>query len=468
MRSPDREGAIDERLERPALGAALWSGWTAFSIATLLATVAHVAVPHTRGIGFSPTLRLTVVGSACLVAAMVAALAYRACVGHVARPRRWLAGGLTLSALLLVSAIALAGSGQVAITAAPAIICAAGAILWRVPRSTQRSRRSRLGATVFVVLGAVELLGVVVALSGETSSPPGVQGLAFDVPRAAFDVDHKFLELDGARIHYVDEGVGETLLFLHGNPAWSFQWRELIVGLRGSYRCVALDYPGFGSSTAPAGFGYTPGEQSRVVEAFAERLGLRELTLVMQDWGGPIGFAFAVRRPELVRAFILGSTWAWPTATSEPRGMWSVIAGGPVGEFAQLNFNSVASAGIRSSFVRAPKREELELYERPFQPLERRGIAAFYPAQITAARSWFEQLERSLPKVADKRALIFWALADPGFPRDDLIRWERALPQHETVELPNTSHFFFEDASARVVAEIRSFMSSRAVAADRQ
>ncbi len=166
-------------------------------------------------------------------------------------------------------------------------------------------------------------------------------------------VAHKFVDLpSGARIHHVDEGKGPTPIFLHGNPAWSFQWRDLIAGLRGQLRCVALDYPGFGLSTASTGFGFTPREQSHVVEEFADRLQLNDVTLVMQDWGGPIGLGFAGRRPELVRHVVLGSTWVSPTTTREARGKFSMIAGGPVGEFAQVNFNALAAFALKDSVVR--------------------------------------------------------------------------------------------------------------------
>lgn len=276
-----------------------------------------------------------------------------------------------------------------------------------------------------------------------------------------FDAEHKFVDLpSGARIHYVDEGEGETLLFLHGNPSWSFQWRDLIHGLRGSYRCVALDYPGFGLSEAPAGFGFTPREQSLIVEEFVDHLGLGNVTLVMQDWGGPIGLGLAGRRPELVRRVILGSTWAWQTSTSEPRGVFSVVAGRPVGEFVQVNFNGFASLAIKDGIVRELPPDVVDVYVRPFLPLHRRGIAAFYPGQITAATDYFAEVEVGLPRLADKKALIFWALQDPGFPRADLVRFEKTFPNHKTIDLPNANHFFFEDVAAEMIPEIRVFMSS--------
>jgi haloalkane dehalogenase len=105
----------------------------------------------------------------------------------------------------------------------------------------------------------------------------------FELPRELFDVEHRFLELDNARIHYVDEGAGETILPLHGNPAWSFLYRKIIAGLKDEFRCVALDYPGYGMSMAPAGYRFTPREHSTVLEHFIDRHALTGITLMVQD-----------------------------------------------------------------------------------------------------------------------------------------------------------------------------------------
>jgi haloalkane dehalogenase len=343
--------------------------------------------------------------------------------------------------------------------AVPVVLAVAVTLALLVPRFAQRA--PRLAATVATTtFGAVALAGVFAALASEGATPPGPEGMAFDVPRPLFDVDHKFVDLaSGARVHYVDVGTGETLLFLHGNPAWSFQWRGLIAGLRDSYRCVALDYPGFGLSTAPPGYGFTPREQSRVLEEFVDRLDLRDLTLVMQDWGGPIGLGLAGRRPELVRRVILGNTWAWPTSTREARGKFSKIAGGPIGEFIQMNFNAFPSLALGRGVVRPLPAEITEMYVRPFRPLDRRGVAAFYPGQITAASDYLEEVEAGLGRIRDRRALIFWGLRDPGFPRVDLARFEKAFPDHRTIELSDADHFFFEDAADRMIREIRAFMA---------
>jgi pimeloyl-ACP methyl ester carboxylesterase len=435
----------------------LWAGCAVFVPLLVIAIVAVEAVPHARGIGFFPQLRYALMTPACAIGAVAAAFAYRFLAARVDRPRWALSACLLALALVVLTLMGVFGAPGLVGAAVPVVLGLGIAMALLVPRVVERPRR-RVGTAVTVIVGVIEIVGFGAALASERVAPPGPGGLAFDIPRALFDVDHKFVDLpSGARVHYVDVGTGETLLFLHGNPAWSFQWRDLIGGLRGSFRCVALDYPGFGLSSAPPGYGFTPREQSRVVEEFVDRLGLHDVTLVMQDWGGPIGLGLAGRRPELVRRLVLGNTWAWPTSTSEVRGKFSIIAGGPIGEFAQMNFNGFASFGLRNGVVRKLPEDVADVYLRPFRPLDRRGVAAFYPGQITAASGFFAEVEAGLRRVADRRALIFWGMRDIGFPRADLERFEKTFPSHKTIELPNADHFFFEDAADQMIPEIRAF-----------
>jgi pimeloyl-ACP methyl ester carboxylesterase len=451
---------IESDSSRPTTVHTMWSGWAAAVIAIPLATVAVEAAPHTQGIGFFPELRYSTVAAATLLLSLGAAIGYRAAMTRFERPRVVLAAAVVALAALVLVCMATGGRHGLVSAGLPSVLCIAAVVALLVPRFVSRRSRSRVPIAAIILVGTFELAGVVRALASERTAPAGPYGMAFDVPRNLFDADHRFLDLsNGARIHYVDVGAGPTLLFLHGNPSWSFQWRDLIAGLRGSYRCIAPDHPGFGLSTAPPGYGYTPDEQSHVLEEFVDRLDLRDVTLILQDWGGPIGIGLAERRPELVRNIVLGSTWAWPTATSEPRGQWSVVAGGPVGEFLQVNFNGVVSFGLSSSIVRELPPDVADVYTRPFLPIDHRGIAAFYPREITAENRYFADLEAGLPRVSNRSALIFWALQDVGFPRADLARWERTFAKHKTIELPGANHFFFEDAADQVIAEIRAFAS---------
>lgn len=116
------------------------------------------------------------------------------------------------------------------------------------------------------------------------------------VPKDLFPFQSRFLDLDGHTVHYIDEGTGPTLLLFHGNPTWSFLYRDIVLALRGELRCVALDYPGFGLSRAAPRYDFLPASHARVADAFVEALGLDDFGLMVQDWGGPIGLSVAGRR----------------------------------------------------------------------------------------------------------------------------------------------------------------------------
>jgi len=127
-----------------------------------------------------------------------------------------------------------------------------------------------------------------------------------------FPFKSRFLELDGNVVHYVDEGSGPILLMLHGNPVWSFVYREVIITLRDRFRCIALDFPGFGLSTGAPGYRYLAQDHATLLVSFLDRLDLAEVTLVGHNWGGPLGLHAAQQRPDAFERLILTNTWAWP------------------------------------------------------------------------------------------------------------------------------------------------------------
>jgi haloalkane dehalogenase len=279
--------------------------------------------------------------------------------------------------------------------------------------------------------------------------------LPFRIPRELFPVEHRFLDLDGARIHYVDEGSGSTLLLLHGNPTWSFLYRKIIAALKDEYRCVALDFPGYGMSTAAPGYGFTPREHSQILERFVERLGLTDLAIMVQDWGGPIGLGFAGRRPELVRGFIIGNTWAWPQ--HEPRiRAFSWIMGGPIGKALTWGFNFVPRFFFSRGFARPVDRDVLDAYLAPWRDRSRRAPAVIAPRQLVAASPYLAEVQASLHTLADRPALIVWGAKDFAFGEANRRRFEAAFPSHRTVVLHDASHFLQEDAGERIAEAFKA------------
>jgi len=279
-------------------------------------------------------------------------------------------------------------------------------------------------------------------------------------PTSLFPFESHFVEVDGCRVHHVDEGTGPTLLLLHGNPTWSFLYRDIIRGLRGQFRCVALDLPGFGLSTAPAGYGFTPAEHARVVERFVDVLRLDGFTPFVQDWGGPIGLSVAGRLATRVRALIIGNTFAWPVNGDPHFESFSKAMGGAAGGFFIRHFNAFVNLMIPMGVKRKKlPRAVMEAYRAPFRHASREPTHIF-PREILASRDFLAQVERGLAALREKPALILWGDRDIAFRAIERARFEREFPRHRSIILKGAGHFIQEDAPEEIVEAVRAWWSS--------
>ncbi len=288
------------------------------------------------------------------------------------------------------------------------------------------------------------------------SAPPRPQW----VPDDLYPFEDRYADVDGCRVHYIDEGTGPPLLLLHGNPTWSFLYREIVAGLRDSYRCVAVDYPGFGLSSAAPGYRYTAAEHAEVLEHFILGLDLTGITMMVQDWGGPIGFRVATLHPERFAAFVVGNTWAW--AKSDPATqIFSWTLGGPVGRRLIANRNvfveRILPGGVRRGAL--PERV-MDAYRGPFPTPASRRPTAVLPAEILAARPLLAGVERELPGLRDRPALILWPTKDPAFGKRERQRWQAVFAQQRTILLRGAGHYMQEDAPEEIVTAIRAWRPS--------
>lgn len=297
-------------------------------------------------------------------------------------------------------------------------------------------------------------------LSSATEESGGISivTLPLSTRRELFDVEHRFVDIEGAHIHYVDEGSGETLLLLHGNPSWSFLYRKISAAVRDSFRCVALDYPGYGMSSAARGYHYTPREHSRLVERFIQHLGLSDITLMGQDWGGPIGLGLAGRRPDWFRQLVIGNTFAWPLDGERRIRLFSWLMGGPVGSVLTWAFNFVPRFFFSRGLSTQVPKEVLQLYLAPWRRRARRMPAVIAPRQLIRASEYLREVESGLSRLADRPALIVWGTRDFAFGPNERQRFEHLFPHYRTVLFDHASHFLQEDAGAEIAAEILKWM----------
>ena len=279
------------------------------------------------------------------------------------------------------------------------------------------------------------------------------------VPDELYPFESHYADVAGSRVHYIDEGGGPPLLLLHGNPTWSFLYREIVKGLRDRYRCIAVDHPGFGLSSPAPGYGFTPAEHADVLEQLVLRLDLGDLTMMVQDWGGPIGFAVATRHPERFAAFVIANTWAWPKGDPGTQ-LFSRLLGGAIGRRLILNRNlfveRLLPAGVRRGTL---PEAVMNAYRGPFPTPASRRPTAVFPREILASRPFLADIERRLPRLSGRPALIVWPTKDVAFGDRERRRWEELFADHRTVLLEGAGHYIQEDAADEIVTAIRGWRS---------
>lgn len=318
-------------------------------------------------------------------------------------------------------------------------------------------RRSRLLAITGLVLAASVFIATV--LPGLLFPPqPRLTGEQY---AQLFPFEPRFLNLaDGTRIHYVDEGAGRTLLLLHGNPASAFLYRHLIAKLSADYRVIALDYPGFGKSVARDGYGYTAQEQADTVLDAFDQLHLDDVIIMVQDWGGPIGFNLAQKRSDQIGGLIVGNTWAWPLAGEFRYEAFSWVMGGPIGRGITRSHIGVVHLFLKRGLVKPLPPDAYAGYFQTYLDRDRSPVTTF-PRELVAAEAFLNSVEANMCVLSGIDTLIVWGQRDFAFGDDNRRRFEAWFPEHRTVLLPDAGHFIQEDAPDEIAAAIRESFGTR-------
>lgn len=270
---------------------------------------------------------------------------------------------------------------------------------------------------------------------------------------------HFFLTPAG-NMHYVDEGSGEPVVFVHGNPAWSFEFRKLIKDFSMTNRCIAPDLIGFGLSDKPAGWSYLPEEQAKNLDLFLESLLLKNITLIVGDWGGPIGLSYALSHPEKIKNIVITNTWLWSVRSDWYYQAFSTLVGGPVGRWLIRNHNFFADAIVKSLFG-DKSRLTPEIHAQYLMPLskpdERKGTWVF-PGEIIGSSDWLQSLWDNHDVLQGKNILIAWGMKDIGFREKELKTWMHAFPRAKVARFEDAGHFVAEEKPDELIAEIKNLI----------
>lgn len=283
--------------------------------------------------------------------------------------------------------------------------------------------------------------------------------------RALYPFDSHWLTIDGHRMHYLDEGQGPALLLSHGNPTWSFYWREVVRALRGKYRLIVPDHIGCGLSDKPplSDYSYRLAQRVSDLVRLIEHLDLREIALVAHDWGGAIGMGAAVAAPERFSRFALMNTAAFRAARCPRRIRLVHIPG----------FGPLMVQGL-NLFVKAALRMAAEDQER-LTPAVRAGLSAPYDSwanRIAVLRFAMDiplkpshptyqtllDIENGLGQFADRPISLIWGMKDWCFGPEFLDRFREFFPKAEVHRLEHAGHYIIEDAHEQVVPLLEDFL----------
>lgn len=286
-------------------------------------------------------------------------------------------------------------------------------------------------------------------------------------PRAGFEAEYPFashtLDLDGLSYHYLDEGQGDVLLCVHGNPTWSFAWRHVVRELSADYRVLAVDHIGCGFSDKPQDYPYTLETHIGNLQRLIEALDLKQITLIAHDWGGAIGMGAAGRMPERFSRFILMNTAAF-RSTKIPFRIavcrWPVL-----GPFGVRGLNLFARAALRMAVTKRDRMTKAvcQGYLAPYDSWANRVAVLRFVQDIPMQASHpsyntLVEVEQGLKQFGEFPMKLMWGMQDWCFTPEFLKEFEQRFPQADVTRFEDAGHYLFEDAREELPNIIREFL----------
>lgn len=308
-------------------------------------------------------------------------------------------------------------------------------------------------------------------LRGLQSARDFIVSQSISLPDYAFAPNY-FTHAHGHRQHYVDVGHGAPVLMLHGNPSWSYYFRHLINALKTDYRCIVPDHIGMGHSDKPPATDYDYHLAQRIddldalmTDLIAHGAPSSGWTLILHDWGGMIGMAYAARHPDRIARLVILNTGAFPNpkALKLPFAL-KLVRDSWLGRVLVTRFNAFAWGasrfGVKRPLQAAERAALLSPYDSPAHRIATLKFVQDIP--LTPADRGFDLLQQTgaqLNQFADRPTIIFWGMRDFVFDRSFLEVWRRELPGAEVHEYTDAGHYVLEDAHERIIPELRRFLA---------
>lgn len=268
-----------------------------------------------------------------------------------------------------------------------------------------------------------------------------------------------FFQINGQQMHFVDEGKGDVLLFVHGTPSWSFDFRNQLKMLSKTYRCIAIDHVGFGLSDKPKNYDYSTQNHSATLQKFIIENNLTNITLIVHDFGGPIGLNVAIQMPERFKQFVILNSWLWSSENEPEFIKLKKILKSPLLPFLYLNLNFSPRFILPKSFGEKKLASHLKSqFTKPFSKKSERYGALAFAKSLLNDQTWFEEMWQSKNKISYKPTLFIWGMKDPVIKPHHLNKFLTGFTNHQVIKLDSCGHFPQEEETVAVSNAILQFL----------
>ncbi|MCJ8290556.1 MAG: alpha/beta fold hydrolase [Crocinitomicaceae bacterium] len=270
---------------------------------------------------------------------------------------------------------------------------------------------------------------------------------------------NKYIQLNAGKMHYVDEGKGDVILFIHGTPTWSFLYREYVAELSKRHRCIAIDHIGFGLSEKSENFDGKPESHSKNITEFIEKLKLKNITIVVHDFGGPIGLSSAIQNHDKIKQVVMFNTWLWETKSNPTAQKVDKIINSRIGKFLYLRMNFSPKFLLRKGIYdkKQLSKKHHKQYIYPFPSKSSRFALLNIGKSLIGSSDWYQKQWEDLDKLTQKPWLILWGTKDEFITTEYLKKWKERLPNAEVKEF-DCGHFIQEEKTKETIKEIEKYM----------
>lgn len=293
-------------------------------------------------------------------------------------------------------------------------------------------------------------------------------------PENLYPFQSNWLDLGGNRMHYLDEGPQDAplVLMLHGNPTWSFYYRNMVLALRDRFRCIVPDHIGCGLSDKPDDeqYSYTLDQRITDIEALMQHIKPKHaVNLIVHDWGGMIGFGWARNRPEEIASMVVANTAAFviPECKKLPKALW-FVRDTALGGLLVRGLNAFSGMASRIAFKKPVSADVRAAYTGPYNSWKNRIATLRFVQDIPlkAGDRGYDivaNTEQRLSEFTDKPCLLVWGEKDFVFDLHFLHKWEKLLPNARVLSYPDCGHYIFEDAGAPLTQAVSAFLDQNAM-----